>query len=168
MATLPAHGVLIQLDNTGVYLIGSSGIGKSEIALQLIHEGAILICDDAPEIAADRHNKKITGTCPEGFQGLMHIHDLGIINVCDLISRQACKTSQQIDIVIELMPSDNQALTIASQDPQQLLAVHYRQWHYQCCSIPGIRIHLYPCRNLPLIIKTAIKQFKLFSDRLPE
>lgn len=157
--TLPEHGVLIRLDGMGIYLIGGSGVGKSEIALQLIHQGAILICDDGPDLTADIKTKKILGTCPEDFYGLMHIHDLGIINLIDLIGQQAFKVSQQINLVIELISANSQRTRVGYHYPQQLLTANYKKWHYQSCSVSGIRIHLYPDRNIPLIINTAIKQF---------
>lgn len=165
MNTLPEHGVLICLKGIGIYLIGDSGVGKSEIALQLIHQGATLICDDAPDLIADKYDEKILGTCPDGFNGLMHIHDLGVINLIELIGPQVCKASQRIDLVIELIKSPDQAATIASQNPQQLLTPNYQLWHYQSCSVYGIRIHLFPGRNMPIIINTAIKQFITLSEK---
>ncbi|MCU7799315.1 MAG: hypothetical protein KZQ70_04010 [gamma proteobacterium symbiont of Lucinoma myriamae] len=157
MKILPEHGVLIEINGMGIYLIGDSGVGKSEIALQLIHHGATLICDDAPELTAD--NNTILGTCPDGFYGLMHIHDLGIINLLEVIGEQAFIPSHSIDLVIELITPNHQQAIISQQDPQQLLTASYQKWHYQSCSVPGISIHLYPNRNIPIIIKTAIKQF---------
>ena len=159
MNTLPEHGVLIRINDMGIYLIGDSGVGKSEIALQLIHQGAALICDDAPDLTADINNKKLLGTCPEGFYGLMHIHDLGIINLLELFGQQAFKASQQIDLVIELAAANDQRTITSRQNPQQLLTANYQKWHYQSCSVSGIRIHLYPDRNIAIIINTAIKQF---------
>jgi len=156
---LPGHGVLIQLNGMGIYLIGDSGVGKSEIALQLIHQGAKLICDDAPDLTIDINNKKILGTCPDGFYGLMHIHDIGIINLLEIIGQQAFKVSQQIDLVIELITSISRQAIITRQNPQQLLTANDKKWQYQSCSVPGIRIHLYPDRNIPIIIQTAVKQF---------
>ncbi|MCU7938774.1 MAG: hypothetical protein KZQ64_12225 [gamma proteobacterium symbiont of Bathyaustriella thionipta] len=161
---LPEHGVLIQVSHMGIYLTGDSGVGKSEIALQLIHQGARLICDDAPELTTNINTKKILGTCPEGFYGLMHIHDLGLINLLDIIGQQSFKSSQPIDFVIELVKANDKQAIITQQNPQHLLTPDYQKWHYQSCSVSGIRIHLYPDRNIPLIINTAIEQFIRFKD----
>lgn len=163
MKKLPEHGVLIQINGMGIYLIGDSGVGKSEIALQLIHQGAALICDDAPELTAD--NNKILGACPDGFYGLMHIHDLGIINLLELIGEQAFSPAHSIDLVIELIAANHQQAIIRQQNPQQLLTANYQKWHYQSCSVSGIGIHLYPNRNIPIIINTAIKQFFQVKDK---
>lgn len=160
-SSLPEHGVLLQINNMGIYLIGDSGVGKSEIALRLIYQGACLICDDSPDLAIDS-NKNISGTCPEGFYGLMHIHDIGIINLSELIGPQACQTTQQIDLVIELIASDSLQETLTQQNPQKLLTPNYQLWHYQSCSVTGIGIHLYPDRNIPTIITTAIQHFSYY------
>jgi len=155
---LPAHGVLIQLENTGIYLIGKSGVGKSETALQLIPQGAKLICDDAPELTPGSDDKQLLGICPKGFYGLMHLRDLGIINIIELFGKQAFNKSHAIDFVIELIDTD----TIEADSPElqaTLLEPEYQQWHYQTWTIPGISLHLYENRNIALLIKTAVLQF---------
>jgi len=157
MKTLPEHGVLIQMHSLGIYLIGDSGLGKSEIALQLINQGAILVCDDAPQLSIS--NKKILGSCPEGFYGLMHIHDLGIINIAELMGTQCIKASQALDFIIELVTANKLQSVIKQQKAEQLLTANYNKWHYQTCSVSGISLHLYPGRDIPFIITTAIKQF---------
>lgn len=159
MMNLPAHGVLLELNGTGIYLTGDSGIGKSEIALQLIHQGARLICDDAPELSADTKSGQLLGSCPEGFYGLMHVHDLGVINIIQLFNPDSFKACQQIDLVIKLTAADNRLAVINEQTPQQLLTPDYRYWHYHSRTIPGICLHLYPNRDIPLLIKTAVMLF---------
>ena len=159
MLNLPAHGVLLELNDTGIYLIGDSGIGKSEIALQLIHQGARLICDDAPDFTADTQTGQLLGSCPEGFYGLMHVHDLGVINIMQLFNPDSFKACQHIDLVIKLAAADNRLAVITEQTPQQLLTPDYQYWHYHAWTIPGIYLHLYPNRNIPLLIKIAVLQF---------
>lgn len=197
MHPLPSHGVLLELNDIGIYLIGPSGIGKSEIALELIIMGACLICDDAPEFAADTKTKQVSGHCPKDFYGLMHLHDLGIINILELfepdffdskafnsirykneqlkknslgngvIRQNYFRPSHSIDFIVELVPADNKTDTVAHQTPQQLLTPDYQYWQYSDWTIPGICIHLYPNRNIPLIIKIASLQF-LSSGYPPE
>jgi len=157
MKILSEHGVLIQMHGLGIYLTGISGIGKSEIALQLMNQGAILICDDAPQLTIS--NKNILGSCPDGFYGLMHIHDLGIINIAELMGSHYIKPCQALDFVIELRAAKNLYSIIKEQKAEQLLRANYNQWYYQTCSVSGISLHLYPGRDITLIINTAIKQF---------
>jgi HPr kinase/phosphorylase len=169
MRPLPAHGVLLELNGIGLYLIGSSGLGKSEIALELIYQGASLICDDAPNLMADTDTNQLSGHCPEGFYGLIHLHDLGIINLLELFNsslltkehsrKDLFQPSHTIDFIIELVSTEDRLSVIARQTPQELLSPNYLNWQFQHWTIPGIRIHLYPDRNIPLIIKTAVLQF---------
>ncbi len=166
MNILPAHGVLICMKNIGVFLIGKSGIGKSEIALQLIHQGAILICDDAPDLTADHDSGGLRGSCPEKFQGLMHLRDIGIINIIELLGQQYFKKKHSVNLIIELIqPSQNEIL-VSDLNP------NYKIWHYkdkehqQSWNIPGIGIHLYPNRNIPLLIQAAVAQFALLEEPL--
>jgi len=166
--TLPAHGVLLELNGVGLYLIGASGIGKSEIALQLINQGACLICDDAPDLRADRDSGQVSGHCPEGFYGQMHIHDLGIINITELINTDSFKPISVINFIIELVAADDRLTVVSQQTPQQLLTPDYQHWQYQHWTIPGIHLHLYPNRNIPLLIKTAVMQFLFLEQQQSE
>ncbi|MCW8930154.1 MAG: hypothetical protein OQL19_07965 [Gammaproteobacteria bacterium] len=159
MTPLPLHGVLFEFNGVGTYLIGASGLGKSEVALQLIHQGARLVCDDAPEFKKNTKNKKLSGHCPEGFFGLMHIHDLGVINILELFGSSSFKPEYTVDFIIELIADEDRLKIISQQTPQQLLTPNYQTWQYRDWTIPGIQIHLYPNRNVPLLIKTAIMQF---------
>lgn len=154
---LPGHGVLIELEQTGVYIIGQSGVGKSETALQLIEQGATLICDDAPIMSPGSEKQPLQGHCPEGFYGLMHLRDLGIINLIELFGKQSFEAEHSIDFIIELIPSK-----------QAVEAPEYKQWQYQSWTIPGIRIHLYPNRNIPVLIKIAVMQFNNLSPETRE
>ncbi len=164
MISLPSHGVLIEINGIGVFLIGDSGIGKSEIALQLIYQGACLICDDAPELVIDTENKYVSGHCPKAFYGMMHIHDLGIINLVelannDLFQASSFQPSHTIDFIIQLIVPEDRESILSQQTPEQLLTPDYQYWQHHNWTIPGIHLHLYPNRNMPLIIKTAVLQF---------
>jgi serine kinase of HPr protein (carbohydrate metabolism regulator) len=161
ISKLPKLGVLLQINHIGLYLVGHSGVGKSEIALQLIAEhNAYLICDDAPQLSCTATHQ-IIGHCPEGFYGLMHLHDLGIVNIRQLYHPDIIKKNQPIDFVIELIATDNRLEVISQQSSEKLLLGNYHYWQYQKNKIPGLRLHLFANRNTPLLIITAIKQFLL-------
>ncbi|MCU7835236.1 MAG: hypothetical protein KZQ83_08250 [gamma proteobacterium symbiont of Taylorina sp.] len=164
MNILPGHGVLFSLKSIGIFLVGESGTGKSETVLQLVTQGAVLICDDAPELDINNNNREVTGSCPDGFHGLMHIRDIGIINIIDLFGQQSFKKQQSIDLVIELTQSRNQSLSNIHLTPD------YKQWYYNTqhenskhkpdsWGVPGMKIQLSPGRNIPLLVLTAISQF---------
>lgn len=155
----PTHGVLIRLNNMGVFLIGESGTGKSEAALQLIYQGAVLICDDAPQLTTDKDNDELIGLCADGFFGLMHLRDLGIINIMQLLGQEHCKKSQRIDFIVELIKPETGFKLTSNLSPAYKSWVYYDSKQQRNWKIPGIGIHVYPHRNIPLLIQTAVTQF---------
>jgi len=159
MEYLPEHGVLISIKNCGIFLIGESGVGKSETALQLIYQGATLICDDAPNFIIDKDNTTITGTCPDDFQGLIHIRDIGIINIRELLGQRYVKKQHKIDYIIELVKDNTQESTkihLSTND-----AIYHYQHKQSLISIPGIQIHISQNRNIPMLVQTAITQLSI-------
>jgi HPr kinase/phosphorylase len=95
------HGVLIDIYGVGVLIIGDSGIGKSETALELIKRGHRLVADDAVEIKKVSHDQLI-GTCPDIIRHFIEIRGIGVLNVKELFGVGAVKKEQQIDLVIKL------------------------------------------------------------------
>ena len=100
------HGVLVDCYGVGVLIMGDSGIGKSEAALELIKRGHRLVADDAVEIRKISH-KTLMGTCPELIRYLIELRGIGILDVHELYGAGAVKASQNIDIVIKLVNWDN-------------------------------------------------------------
>ncbi|MCD8037451.1 MAG: HPr(Ser) kinase/phosphatase [Clostridiales bacterium] len=101
------HGVLIDVYGEGLLIIGESGIGKSEAALELIKRGHRLVADDAVEIRKISH-KVLTGTCPELIRYLIEVRGIGILDVHELYGAGAVKASQNIDIVVKLVSWDKE------------------------------------------------------------
>lgn len=99
------HGVLLGIHSLGVLLLGDSGIGKSECALDLIMRGHRLISDDAVQIK--RIGEKLEGTAPELTKELLEIRGLGIINVRDLFGVSAISRHKNIDLCVELKKWDD-------------------------------------------------------------
>ena len=98
------HGVLMNVHGVGVLLRGKSGIGKSEIALELIKKGHILIADDRVDVA--RIHNKIIGVVPELLKDMLEIRGLGIINVTQLFGITASAHQCQLKLVIDLQHWD--------------------------------------------------------------
>lgn len=96
------HGVLVDVYGEGLLIIGESGIGKSEAALELIKRGHRLVADDAVEIKKISH-KTLMGTCPELIKYLIELRGIGILDVHELYGAGAVKGSQNIDIIIKLV-----------------------------------------------------------------
>ncbi|MEJ2085494.1 MAG: HPr(Ser) kinase/phosphatase [Acidobacteriota bacterium] len=95
------HGVLVDIYGMGVMLIGGSGVGKSECALDLITRGHSLVADDRVTIRRYPHGDLI-GYCEEPLRHHMELRGLGIINVQDLFGLAAVRERRSIDLVVEL------------------------------------------------------------------
>ena len=98
------HGVLMNVYGVGVLLRGKSGVGKSEIALELIKKGHILIADDRVDVA--RIHNKIIGVVPELLKDMLEIRGLGIIDVTKLFGITASAHQCQLKLVIDLQRWD--------------------------------------------------------------
>ncbi len=143
------HGVLLDIYGLGVLLEGSSGIGKSECALDLVAHGHRLVSDDVVEvrrIGAER----LLGTAPELLREHLEIRGLGIINIRDLYGVSAISTSKNIDLSIRLARWDEAGevdrLGIDAQ-AVEILGV----------SVPQVLIPVSPGRNLSTLVETAVR-----------
>ena len=95
------HGVLMDILGLGVLIVGESGIGKSECALDLVVRGHRLVADDAVELRA-RGDAFLMGTCPELTRHHMEIRGLGLINVQDLFGVASTRRSKRVELVVQL------------------------------------------------------------------
>lgn len=141
------HGVLVEVYGEGVLLMGDSGIGKSETALELIKRGHRLIADDAVEIKRiDR--KTLVGTAPELIRYYMELRGIGVINVRHIYGVGAVKPEADIDLVVRMEPwiegkaYDRLGLT---DEEEGILGV----------SLPRVTVPVRPGRNLAVIVELA-------------
>jgi len=141
------HGVLIDVYGVGVLITGESGIGKSEMALELIKRGHRLVSDDVVEIRKVSEETLI-GTAPEITKHLIELRGIGIIDVKTLFGVSSVRNSQNIDLVIELEEWNKE------KDFDRLgLEEHYIEYlgnRVVCHKIP-----IRPGRNLAIICEAA-------------
>lgn len=146
------HGVLIDVYGIGVFIMGESGIGKSEAALELIRRGHRLVSDDVVHIRRINYNTLI-GTSPEVTRYFIELRGVGIIDVKSLFGVESVKHSQEIDLVIKLSEWDNEVqydrLGMSDQY-HEILGVKL-----VCNEIP-----IRPGRNLAIICETAAANFR--------
>ncbi|MBW9212461.1 MULTISPECIES: HPr(Ser) kinase/phosphatase [Terrabacteria group] len=147
------HGVLVSVDGVGVLITGASGMGKSETALELIHHGHILVADDRVDISYV-HND-LYGRTPELLMGLLEIRGIGIIDVEKMFGVSAIRHRSKIDLVIDLVPFDNQKEydRIGGEDLEhmEILGV----------SVPKLTLPISAGRSLAVLVETAVKHFML-------
>ena len=97
------HGVLVEVYGEGILLIGDSGIGKSEAAVELLKRGHRLIADDAVEIKKIGTNL-LVGTAPELIRNYIELRGIGIINVAKLFGMGAVRSQNEINLVVNIVP----------------------------------------------------------------
>src|SRR5205085_7501313 len=100
-ARVMMHAVLLDILGLGVLIVGESGIGKSECALDLIVRGHRLVADDTVEVRR-RAETILIGACPELTRHHMELRGLGVINVKDLFGIASTRTSKRLELVVQL------------------------------------------------------------------
>lgn len=141
------HGVLVEVSGEGILLLGDSGVGKSETAVELIKRGHRLIADDAVEIRRVS-NKTLVGSSPENIRHFIELRGIGVVNVRRLFGMGAVKATEKIDLVIEMEPWD-------SEKVYERLGVGNETIDILGIEIPCLTIPIKPGRNLAIIIETA-------------
>ena len=141
------HGVLVDVFGEGVLIMGESGIGKSEAALELIKRGHRLVSDDVVEIRKIS-DVSLVGTAPDITRHFIELRGIGIIDVKTLYGVESVKDNQTIDMVIKLEEWDR------DKEYDRLgLEEEYTEFlgnRVVCHSIP-----IRPGRNLAIIVETA-------------
>lgn len=141
------HGVFVEVYGEGVLLYGESGVGKSEVAMELIKRGHRLIADDAVEIR--RISKRtLVATSPENIRHFMELRGLGIINARNLFGMGAVKKSAKLDMVINMEQWDNSKV-------YDRMGVEDTYTKILDVEVPLITIPVKPGRNLAVIIEVA-------------
>ena len=141
------HGVLVEVYGEGILILGDSGIGKSELAIELVKRGHRLVADDAVELRKVS-NRQIMGTAPENIRHFIELRGIGIINVARVYGVGAVKLSESLDLVVQLEawdPTKNYQRTGLENEYYDILGV----------SIPSTSIPVSPGRNLAVVLETA-------------
>ena len=146
------HGVLLGIYGTGVLLIGESGIGKSECALDLITRGHRLISDDS--VVVRRIANSLIGDSPEITRGHLEIRGLGIISVSDLFGVSSVGQEASIELCIELKAWDK------VQNVERL-GVEMEKTEVFGVAVDSFVFPVSPARNLSTLVETAVKLFLL-------
>lgn len=147
------HGVLVDVYGIGMLISGSSGIGKSETALELVKRGHRLIADDAVEIRQTADHQLI-GNAPELIRHLLEIRGIGIINVMTLFGAGAVRNSKKISVVVKL--------ETWQQDKQyDRLGLDEETTRIIETDVPLVTIPVRPGRNLAVIIEVAAMNYRL-------
>lgn len=141
------HGVFVEVYGEGVLMLGDSGVGKSETAVELIKRGHRLIADDAVEIKKTGA-KTLVGTAPDNIRHFIELRGIGLINARRIFGMGAVKLSEKIDMIIELEPWD-------SDKVYDRMGLESQSTEILGVSIPSTTVPVKPGRNLAIIIEVA-------------
>lgn len=146
------HGVLMDINGVGVLITGDSGVGKSEVALELVRRGYMLVADDLVEIY-QREKGILIGEAPALLKKYLEIRGIGIVNVIYLFGVKAYRETKKISLFVRLQPGnpnqkfDRLGLT---QDCERLFDT----------SIPAVTLPISAARNAATLVEAAAYDFK--------
>jgi HPr kinase/phosphorylase len=152
-STTSIHGVLMDVFGVGVLILGKSGIGKSECALDLILRGHRLVADDMVSIQK-RSASSLIGSGFDVIKHHMEIRGLGIINIRSLFGVEAIREQKKIELVLELMEWD-------TNREYDRLGFEEEKYPILGVELPMLRIPVTPARNLTTIIEVAARNHLL-------
>ncbi len=141
------HGVFVEVYGEGMLILGESGIGKSETAIELVKRGHRLVADDAVEISRVSA-KTLVGTAPELIRYYIELRGIGIVDVRRLFGMGSVKATERIDLVINL----------EHWDPEKMYDRFGLEEEYENIlgiKVPALTIPVHPGRNLAVVLEIA-------------
>lgn len=149
------HGVLMDIFGIGVLITGKSGVGKSELALDLINRGHSLIADDVPEftrIAPDT----LSGSCPETIKNMLEVRGLGLLDIKAMFGDSAVQSKKNLGLIVDMQPSES----ICFDNENRLEGIR-REITFLDVVVPEVKIPVAPGRNLAVITEASVRDHLL-------
>jgi HPr kinase/phosphorylase len=145
------HGVFMEVNGMGVLLCGESGVGKSELALELITRGHRLVADDAPEFFRVGPDT-VRGRCPEVLRDFLEVRGLGLLDIRNMFGDSAIKPSKDLRLIVHLA-------RMREEDIRQVdrLQGSYRQRTVLDVELPEVTIPVASGRNLAVLVEAAAR-----------
>lgn len=147
--TVSAHGVFIDVFGMGVLITGDSGVGKSELALELISRGHGLVADDVVELARIAPTT-IEGRCPSMLRDYLEVRGLGLLNIRTIFGETAARRKMKLKLIVHLQKNaigdETQRLPLDAQS-QEILGIPVRK----------VVFHVAPGRNLSVLLEVAVR-----------
>lgn len=146
--TISVHGVFMDVYGIGVLITGDAGIGKSELALELISRGHGLIADDIVELSHTAPNR-LEGRCPPILRDYLEVRGLGLLNIRTIFGETAARRKMRLKLIVHLQKQvSGDDLPRLPLDPQtqEILGVPVRK----------VTFHVAPGRNLAVLLEAAV------------
>ena len=141
------HGVLVEVYGEGLLILGESGVGKSETAIELVKRGHRLIADDAVEIRRISR-RRLTGAAPEMLRNYLELRGIGVVDVHRLFGMSAVKKDSAIDLIVNLELWKDDTVYDRLGTEEQYTTIFD-------VNVPTLTIPVKPGRNLAVIIEVA-------------
>ena len=141
------HGVLVEVYGEGVLLLGESGVGKSETAIELVKRGHRLVADDAVEIKRVGV-KRLVGSAPELIRHYIELRGIGVVDVQQLFGMSAVREDQDIDLVVSLEQWNDETM-------YDRLGLEELYTVILGVKVPALTVPVKPGRNLAIIVEVA-------------
>ena len=146
--------------DTGVLITGPSGIGKSELALELVSRGHQLIVDDSPMLREgppkNRHTATVMGYCPEALVGFLEVRGLGILNLERIYGASAIRSQQRIELIIDLQVKT----ALPAARPEERLGGRRATRSLLDVPLPSITLPVVAGRNLAVLVEAAAQEHR--------
>lgn len=147
--TTTVHGVFMDVLGLGVLITGESGLGKSELALELISRGHGLVADDAVEFSRTSPNV-IDGHCPALLQNMLEVRGLGILNIRTIFGETSVRRKMKLKLIVHLMRA-------TAQDKFERLPLQDITQEMLGCPIRKVMLQVAAGRNLAVLVEAAVR-----------
>ena len=153
--SITKHGVFLDVFEVGVLILGQSGLGKSELALELLTRGHRLVADDAVDLFRTAP-EKIEGRCPQVLRDFLEVRGVGILNIRKMFGETAVRLKKSLQLIINLIPADDHYMKTVDRlntliEYDEILNVKIRK----------ITIPVAVGRNLAVLVEAAVQNFIL-------
>ena len=149
------HGVFLDVFEVGVLITGQSGLGKSELALELISRGHSLVADDAVEFHRTGP-ERLEGRCPPMLRDFLEVRGLGVLNVRYIFGETSIRPKKLLQLIINLVPADDEYMKSLDRlsirtEPESILNVNVR----------SVMLPVAIGRNLAVLVEAAVRNYIL-------
>ena len=151
-----AHGVFLDVLGMGVLITGESGVGKSELGLELISRGSGLIADDVVELYRIGP-ETVEGRCPALLKDFLEVRGLGVLNIKSIFGETAVRPRKMLRLMVHL------ELPVAGAEPRDRLATRSGTQEILGVEIPTVTLTVAPGRNLAVLVEAAVRNHILIT-----
>ena len=147
--TTTVHGVFMDVLGVGVLITGESGLGKSELALELVSRGHGLVADDAVDLARTSPNV-IDGHCPALLQNMLEVRGLGLLNIRTIFGETSVRRKMKLTLIVHLVRA-------TAQDKFERLPLQDMTQAVLGCPIRKVMLQVAAGRNLAVLVEAAVR-----------